>query len=157
VEVRKATLADMPELMKVEETCFGIEKFSPETVKAFVVRDDAFVVLAEDGHEVRGSAMCMFSKAEGEGRVASVAVLPQFRNQGIGRRLLTECEKHFSGNGLKRFSLEVDVDNEPAISLYTTKGYEISGMIKDFYGPGRDAFMMVKKPRTGRKVPVRVS
>lgn len=157
MEVRKATIADMPELLKVEEACFGIEKFSPETVMAFVVRDDAFVVVAEEGHEVRGSAMCMFSKAQGEGRVASVAVLPQFRNQGIGRRLLTECEKQFSGHALRRFSLEVDAENEPAISLYTTKGYEISGMIKDFYGPGRDAYMMVKKPRTGRKVPVKVS
>lgn len=157
MEVRKATLADMPELLKVEEICFGIEKFSPETVKAFVVRDDAFVVIAEEGAEALGSAMCMFSREQGEGRVASVAVLPQFRNQGIGHRLLTECEKQFSGEALLRFSLEVDVENEPAISLYTTKGYEITGMIKDFYGLGRDAYMMVKKPRTGRKVPVKVS
>lgn len=152
-----ATLADMPGLLRIEEECFGSEKFSPETLTAFVVRDDTFVVVAEEEGNMVGSAMCMFSKSQGEGRVASVAVLPDHRNRGIGGRLLTECEKDFMSHALRRFSLEVDVENEPAIALYTSKGYVTNGMIKDFYGPGRDAYMMVKLPRTAKKVRVTLS
>ncbi len=155
MHVRIATLADMPALMGIEERCFGVERFSPETVTAFVVRRDAFVVLAEEGTEAVGSAMCILS--QGEGRVASVAVLPEHRNKGIGGRLLNQCEKVFLRHRLYRYSLEVDVENDPAIALYTSKGYEINGMIQNFYGPGRDAYMMVKSPRTAKKVRVPIS
>lgn len=157
MQVRKATIEDMQGLLTIEEECFGVEKFSTETITAFVVRSDAFVVVAQDEGAIVGSAMCLFSTLQREGRVASVAVLPQHRRKGIGRMLMTECEKEFMMRALTTFSLEVDVENEPAIALYESKGYEINGMIKDFYGPGRDAYMMVKKPRTAKRVRVPLS
>ncbi len=155
MRVRIARVADLPALMRIEEQCFGAERFSSETVKAFVVRNDAFVVIAEEDQNAVGSAMCMLSL--GEGRIASVAVLPDHRNKGIGRMLLSRCEKVFMRHGLNRFSLEVDVQNDPAIALYTSKGYEINGMIQNFYGPGRDAYMMVKNPKTAMRVRVPIS
>ena len=142
--IRKARTDDMPGLMRIEAECFGPEKFNEETVRAFVVRDDTFVLVASREDEIVGSAMCLVSEATEEGRIASIAVLKEQRSTGVGSSLLEECEHEFQKQGLTKFSLEVDVSNEPAIAMYSSFGYNIIGVIPDFYGAGRDAYWMEK-------------
>ena len=143
--VRRATECELPELLKIEEDCFGVEKFSPETVRAFASRSDAFVLLAIEGDEKLGSAMCIISEEANEGKIASIAVLRRHRGRGLGALLLEACEKEFRDRHLRRYSLEVETENAPAISLYLSRGYEAKGIIKDFYSVGRDAYCMEKK------------
>jgi len=138
----------LPELMSIEEECFGPEKFSQDTVMAFLVRDDAFIVVAEEDEKFVGSAMCLVSQDELEGRIASLAVPRAIRGRGIGRMLLRECEKVFEGFGLTIYSLEVETINEPAVSMYLSHGYQVAGIIQDFYGLGRPAYSMIKRPAT---------
>jgi len=144
VIVRLASEDDLPGLMSIEEECFGPERFSQETVLAFLVRDDAFVVVAEEHGRFIGSAMCLISQSEREGRITSLAVLESMRRRGIGSTLLRECEKVFEGAGLTTFTLEVETVNEPAISMYLVHGYEIAGIVQDYYGQGRPAYYMTK-------------
>jgi ribosomal protein S18 acetylase RimI-like enzyme len=145
VRVRAADEWDMEGLLRIEQECFGVEKFNAETVRAFVVRDDAFVLLAIDEEEIVGSAMCMISDIGMEGKIASIAVLKKCRGSGVGSLLLDECEKVFQSHGLTKYTLEVDVMNKPAISLYVSRGYETKASIQDFYGAGRPAYIMEKK------------
>lgn len=143
--VRLASEDDLPGLMGIEEVCFGSEKFSQETVLAFLVRDDAFVVVAEESGEFVGSAMCIVSEEQLEGRIASLAVPESMRGRGIGGMLLGQCEEVFEGLGMTTCSLEVETVNQPAISMYTSHGYEVTGIIPDFYGLGRPAYAMIKR------------
>jgi len=144
VKVRAADEWDMEGLLEIERECFGDEKFNAETIRAFVVRDDAFVLLAIDKEEIVGSAMCMTSDLGREGKIASIAVLKKCRGGGVGSALLDECEKVFQSHGLTKYTLEVDVMNKPAISLYTSRGYEVKASIQDFYGVDRPAYIMEK-------------
>lgn len=145
VMVRLASEDDLPGLMSIEEWCFGSEKFSQETVLAFLIRDDAFVVVAEDSGEFVGSAMCLASREDREGRIASLAVPEPMRGRGIGAMLLRHCERIFGDLGLTRYTLEVETTNEKAVSVYLSHGYEIAGLIQDFYGSGRHAYFMMKE------------
>ena len=155
VSVRVAEGPDLPALMAIEEDCFGAERFSPETIRAFLERSDTFVLIAEREGEAVGSAMCLFSVDERHGKIASIAVLRRFRRRGIGSELLGECERTLQAKNINRFSLEVETINQPAIELYASTGYETKGVLQDFYGFGRHAFYMEKKaPLKGR--PVRV-
>lgn len=158
VIVRPADEGDMPGLLRIEQECFGNEKFSPETVRAFVEREDTLVFVATEGQLIIASAMCMVSSLHREGRIASIAVLPDLRRRGTGSKLLDECEAAFDRHGLTKYTLEVDTMNEAAIMLYISKGYEINGMIENFYGAGRHAYMMKKKaPLKKRRISVRSS
>lgn len=157
VIVRLASEGDLPGLMSIEEECFGSEKFSQETVLAFLVRDDAFVVVAEESGRFVGSAMCLVSQEEREGRIASLAVPKPMRGMGIGAMLLRRCEEVFEHLGMTTYTLEVETVNEPAISMYLSHGYEVAGLIQDFYGCGRPAYAMFKRPVRGDKVVVRPS
>lgn len=155
VTVRLADLNDMPDLMRIEEDCFGAERFSAEVVRAFLERDDTLVLVAAREGESVGSAMVLISEAMGDGRIASIAVLTSHRRLGIGSELLSEVERVFQEHKLARYTLEVETTNEPAISLYKTKGYEIRGTVKDFYGLGRPAYFMEKRVEKGRRLTVR--
>ena len=142
--MRTADMQDLTGLLRIEEECFGVEMFSADTVRSFIERDDTFVIVAIDAEDIVGSAMCMLSEERQEGRIASIAVLPRSRRKGTGIQLLEECERKFLKFGLWISTLEVDMANEAAIALYESKGYETKGMIEDFYGPGRDAYVMQK-------------
>jgi len=157
VIVRLASEDDLPGLMSIEEECFGSEKFSQETILAFLVRDDAFVVVAEEDDRFVGSAMCLISREELEGRIASLAVPKPKRGIGIGAMLLRRCEEAFEHLGMTIYTLEVETVNGPAISMYLSHGYEVAGLIQDFYGPGRPAYAMVKRPSREDRVAVRPS
>ncbi len=155
---RRADLSDIPELLRIEEECFGTERFSAEVVRAFIIRSDAFTVVARDETIDRlvGSAACLISRDLGEGRIASVAVLRSYRRRGIGSALLDECERILRGFHLRKAVLEVETTNLPAIHLYKNRGYLTVGLLKDYYGTGRDGYFMDKKiSRTTRKVTVK--
>lgn len=143
--IRLADEEDLGELLEIEEKCFGREKFSPETIRAFIEREDTFILAAFEEDGIIGSIMALMSDIMRQGKVASVAVLAEHRGKGTGSALLRECEKIFESHELMKYSLEVDTMNAPAIALYSSRGYEIKGMLRDFYGLGRNAYYMEKR------------
>lgn len=75
-----------------------------------------------------------------EGEVHTVAVDPRYRGRGIGRRLVLAMLEHAAGAPVY---LEVRTDNEPALALYGSEGFEIIGTRRGYYRPsGADAFTM---------------
>ena len=153
---RLAGEADIPGLMNVEEDSFAAERFSPQVVRAFIERDNAFIIVAIEDKEIVGSAMAMYSDEVKEGKIASIAIVGRLRGQGIGGRLLEECENVFKKHGLSHYSLEVETNNGPAVSLYMSRGYIAKGLINDFYGPGRHAYCMEKRA-DDKSVKVKIS
>lgn len=69
----------------------------------------------------------------GEYYLDSVAVLPQFRGLGIGRRLISAlCEETFE-LGHERVGLIVEHDNKQAQALYSSLGFQCVGR-RIFFG-----------------------
>ncbi len=78
----------------------------------------------------------------GEGYVTNVAVLPQYRRQGIGARLVRAAVDGARARGCEFLSLEVRVGNEAAIRLYEKLGFRAQGKRKNFYrDPTEDAYI----------------
>ncbi|HEX9907785.1 MAG TPA: N-acetyltransferase [Thermoplasmata archaeon] len=150
--IRPANEGDIVDLLAIEQDCFGDEKFTPETIRAFIEREDGIVLVAIEGSTIVGSAMCMFSERLGEGRIVSVAALKGSRSKGIGKGLLEECERIFRSRNLAKYTLEVETSNEAAIRLYLSHGYEVIGIIQDYYSFGRHAYLMEKKGQANEPV-----
>jgi len=58
--------------------------------------------------------------------VSHLAVLPEFRRQGVGRALLSHADALARTSGLAKCSLCVDIDNSNAQQLYLSHGYSIA-------------------------------
>ncbi|RYH09469.1 GNAT family N-acetyltransferase [Tropicimonas sp. IMCC6043] len=69
----------------------------------------------------------------GEAELLTLAVAPQARRSGQGRRLLGTFETAAREQGADRAFLEVSAANGPAIALYLSQGYSEAGRRKDYY------------------------
>ena len=79
----------------------------------------------------------------GEGYVANVAVLPEYRQRGIAGRLIENAVKECVENKAEFLSLEVRVSNYAAISLYEKHCFKKAGERKNFYSaPTENAYIM---------------
>ena len=66
-----------------------------------------------------------------------MAVHPDHRRRGVGRRLVEEILEYANGLGLRRLWLSVHEDNYAAIRLYKRMGFEVEGTEREAVRRGR--------------------
>ena len=106
-----------------------IEALPLERIQGFVresVATDAVQFMAVQGRRVVGWADIFPAWAHAVSHCGSLGmgILPAYRGQGIGRRLLQACIAKAQAKGITRIELEVRADNERAISLYKSLGFK---------------------------------
>ncbi|HTY31540.1 ribosomal protein S18-alanine N-acetyltransferase [Mycobacterium sp.] len=80
-----------------------------------------------------------------EYEVHTIGVDPAYQGRGIGRRLLDELLAFAAGGAVY---LEVRTDNEAAIALYRSTGFEQIGLRRRYYQvSGADAYTMRREAR----------
>lgn len=72
--------------------------------------------------------------------IISIATDPQHRRHGSGLKLLEGAQ---ADPRVRKITLEVDVENIPAIALYRRSGFEVASVRKKYYEQTRDAYLMV--------------
>ena len=77
-----------------------------------------------------------------KGHMVSVAVLPEFRNKGIGKILVEEAIKGVKAKNCDEFHLEVRCSNTAAVRLYEKLGYSIKQKLGSYYRDGESAYLM---------------
>lgn len=143
MRIRSAGIEELPEVQRIENSCFGEERYSAEVLAAMLEEEGFETFLAED-EEIMGSATVNYRKDLVAAQLVSIAVLPRFRGRGVARALLAEAEARVRKRGADRMVLQVSVTNVAALNLYLHQGYVLQGMIGDYYGPGKDAYFMEK-------------
>jgi ribosomal protein S18 acetylase RimI-like enzyme len=84
-------------------------------------------VWVENGRIV-GNATVRRTPAFGRGHiVGNVAVLPDYRGHGIGRKLMQACLERARDEGSEWVALQVRADNAPARHLYLSLGFQQTG------------------------------
>ena len=63
--------------------------------------------------------------------VVGMGVLPEFRSNGLGRRLLIKTLKHTASKSFRKIELQVRSSNAPAVKLYETTGFVHEGVLRD--------------------------
>jgi ribosomal protein S18 acetylase RimI-like enzyme len=84
-------------------------------------------LLAEAGDDAVGVATCFVAYSTFQARpllnIHDIAVLPEWRGRGVGRRLLDGIEALARKLGCCRLTLEVRADNPRALGLYQRAGF----------------------------------
>ena len=99
-------------------------------------------IVAKESDEVVGFAgisICL-----DEATLNNIVVKKSHRNRGIGGELLESLIELCSELRISTFTLEVNVENEPAIHLYEKFGFKNLGVRKKYYNNSHDAFIMTK-------------
>ena len=89
------------------------------------------------------AAFCAFWLVFDEIHINNVAVLPRFRGQGIGTRLLQHVLTEARRLGAHRATLEVRASNHGALRLYERMGFSVAATRKHYYSnPVEDALIL---------------
>ena len=76
-----------------------------------------------------------------EAEILTFAVIPSFQKSGVGRRLLRELLKFLASVNCSTTFLEVAIDNEAAIALYTSIGFRKVGTRLNYYKRADQSFV----------------
>jgi ribosomal-protein-alanine N-acetyltransferase len=84
-----------------------------------------------------------FWRAVDEAHFTNIAVHPDARRQGLGRRLLRELLTLAKAEGCHSATLEVRPSNAPARALYEAEGFEAAAIRPRYYSDdGEDALIL---------------
>jgi ribosomal-protein-alanine N-acetyltransferase len=145
VRVEPMSLDDVAAVLDIERASFT----SPWPPQAFEQelrhnRLARYVVARQAGAVVGYAGVWLMVD---EAHITTFAVHPDWRRQGIGRRLLLALLLVAEDLGATRMTLEVRVSNGAAQALYREHGFAIAGRRERYYtDDGEDAYVMTTPP-----------
>lgn len=126
------------------EAGFTTDRMSARSVRYFLGAASARVLIADVQGQVAGALILLLRSNSGWARIYSVAVDPQRRNLGLGRRLIAAAEQLARREGRRGMSLEVRTDNVGARGLYQRLGYQEHGILLAYYEDGAPGLRLRK-------------
>jgi ribosomal-protein-alanine N-acetyltransferase len=121
--LKKISPEDSQLLALIHGRCFE-DGWSAENFQEMLSRDVFFGFLSgemADQGFILGKIIC------DELEIITFCVLREFRNRGIGKKLINEIDNYAQNNRVKKIFLEVSEDNIIARKIYKNSGYwEIS-------------------------------
>jgi ribosomal-protein-alanine acetyltransferase len=145
VEIRYATLADLPQIRRLEEQASTAAHWTPAQYESLLAADapSRVVLVAQNNtHEGRILGFLVARRLADEFELENVVVDDHHKKCGMGaalvRRLLSEAQ----AAGAVSVILEVRESNAPARRLYESIGFKPEGRRKSYYrNPVDDAIL----------------
>jgi len=134
--IRQCTEDDIPQVAEIEELSFK------HPYPAFVFKKylrARFLVSEEDG-KITGYVIGV--KMGSKGIIISLAVHPEYRRKGHGRKLI---EALIETMDVSLMELQVRIGNKGALKFYRSVGFERKGIIPSYYGNKEDAVLMFRR------------
>lgn len=141
--LRPARPSDLEQILIIE----GSGPFTPHWTRRQFAEElgaerSRFLVIEERG---RVLGYLVQRELRPEVQIINLAVHPQARRQGLGRRLLDHALREARGGGCAKATLELSLANEPGLRLYRGAGFQEVGRRKGFYPDGSDALLMDRR------------
>lgn len=138
MEIIELTEKYVKDVANIERECFS-RPWNEASIEAELENDfSRFLIAVENGRAVGYVGLYVLT---GEADIVRVAVLPEHRNKGIAKAVLTKSLEYASGEVF----LDVRESNSTAISLYKSLGFEDTGVRKDYYSDPTENAVLMKK------------
>lgn len=134
----RAKKEDLEEIHEIEISSFP-DPWSVDSLWAFASNEQVRTLVCardEETGELVGYYALQYVLDEAE--IAIIAVKRKFRRQGLGRSILDEIRCFCQEREIVKIHLEVRSENEAAVHLYRSFGFEEVGRRKNYYEAPKD-------------------
>jgi ribosomal protein S18 acetylase RimI-like enzyme len=124
LEIRPCRPDEVGAVLALWERCrssHAVTPDSPERIATLVADDPEALLLAELDGELVGTVIGAWDGWRGN--FYRLAVLPEHRRRGIGRRLVLAAEERLRGRGAPRITALVAFDDDEATAFWEAAGY----------------------------------
>jgi ribosomal-protein-alanine N-acetyltransferase len=145
--LRRATDADVPGIMVLENAIFPDDSWSESTMLREVADPNGYYLVAEHpeampGEPIDGYAGLLAPRGTGDADIQTIAVAERARRRGLGRALVLALIAEADRREAERVFLEVRADNAAAQRLYASLGFEQVAVRRRYYRGGMDALVL---------------
>jgi ribosomal-protein-alanine N-acetyltransferase len=129
------TSEDLDAVMEIMEAAFGArygEAWTRSQCAGILPMGGVSLILADDGESGSAVGFSLFRSVANESELLLLAVSPNYRRRGVGRKLLQDFLSRARTRGSTRVHLEVREGN-PAIQMYRHAGFEPIGRRRNYY------------------------
>lgn len=143
VFLRKFEQPDLPKVLKIERLSFAIDPWPALRFKYCVQHQPEGFIVAEINEKVVGYVIGWLT--DKKGNIASIAVDPKYRQEGVGHQLVAYILNYFKEKKTKQVQVQVRTTNQASIKFFQSFHFKITKILKGFYSDGGDAYLMEKK------------
>jgi len=136
--IRRFSVSDLNRILEIERQSFPKSPYDWATfVNLQWLYPETFWVYVEKAADMEEKVLAyiLFSW---DGHLISMAVDPEYRRQGIGKKFL---ERILTFPSIKKVRAEVRRSNKGAQAFYSRMGFQTVGMVTNYYG-NEDALIM---------------
>lgn len=145
MEIKELSKDYIKDVAEIEAACFS-KPWNELSIAAELQNEfSKFFVAVENG---KGVGYVGLYALTGEADIVRVAVLPEYRQRGIARAVLSKSLECVEGDVF----LDVRESNTAAINLYKSLGFYDTGVRKDYYSnPTENAVLMKRDYKASRE------
>ncbi|GCE17632.1 acetyltransferase [Dictyobacter kobayashii] len=122
LQFRQAGVDDRAILQSITAAAFAIPEEEVDWYSTRMLNDDRRTFYVASIDDVAVGKIDVFNSTH-DAYIAGVGVLPQYQKRGYGRQILIYALHEILKSGQKNIVLEVAVENEHALGLYTSCGF----------------------------------
>ena len=140
ISIRLFRPSDMDRILQIERQSFGKYAWDRNLVADFFHKCGDLFLVATQGRDICGySLTCVSGRTDPpRAELASIAVDPRYRNQGIASILLDSTIRRLRRRRVSRIALVVKVTNTAAIRFYEWRGFDRGRLLRAYYEDGVD-------------------
>jgi ribosomal protein S18 acetylase RimI-like enzyme len=151
----RVTVEDIQNIKEIVETTGFFHSYETDVALELAheylakgVKSGYYFLFAED--KGRTAGYCCYGPiacTEGSYDLYWIVVHRDYQGQGVGKALLKEAEQRIAAEGGRGIYVETASRPQyaPTHEFYKKSGYSIEAVLKDFYSPGDDKLVFVKK------------
>jgi ribosomal-protein-alanine N-acetyltransferase len=130
--IRPFSLSDLDHILQIERHSFPKSPYSWITfIDLHDLFPETFLVYLDASEGQEGGQIVGYIVFSQDGHIISIAVHPQKRRKGIGKELL---KRVLTFQHVKKIWAEVRKSNQGAQVFYHQMGFQITGVIPNYYG-----------------------
>jgi len=133
VYIRIAEARDLPILSQIHSESFRQGWSDGELGK--LISNDTYTCLIARISTSKPVGFILYRNVLDEAEIITIATSSSARRSGVGRKLLQASIRNLQFARAKKYFLEVDETNQPAVNLYKKHAFQIVGKREGYYTP----------------------
>ncbi len=126
MKIRNLHISDYESVMTIWREADGVEIAegdSRESIARYIDRNPTTSKVAEHNSQIVAAVLCGHDGRRGI--IYHLAVLKEYRNQGIGTQIIKDCLYELKNEGVERVIILVDKSNDSGREFWTRRGWEL--------------------------------
>jgi ribosomal-protein-alanine N-acetyltransferase len=133
-DIQYANIDEVDDIFKIEQKCFpGNTSYSKRLLKYLMLDSNNTCLVEKQENVIRGFIIVTCNQESLICSIETIDVDPDFKNKGIGLKLLRAAEIEMVQRGMRCSQLEVSEGNQAALAVYEKAGYKFKEKLEGYY------------------------